>query len=113
MRYLHWTNGPGKVWTRETIFVKKIFEKMSGFLRQWPLSLHRKTANYGSDFTNFENITKIKNKLFYQYSIGGQFMFNNFCCKMETVDFFFLFLRKIRQICQNVPKTAATKLKEP
>ena len=23
MRYLHWTNGPGKVWTRETIFVKK------------------------------------------------------------------------------------------
>ena len=44
MRYLHWTNGPGKVWTRETIFVKKIIEKMSGFLRQWPLSLHRKRA---------------------------------------------------------------------
>ena len=20
---LHWTNGPGKVWTRETVFVKK------------------------------------------------------------------------------------------
>ena len=44
MRYLHWTNGPGKVWTRQTIFVKKLFEKMSGFLRYWPLSLHRKTA---------------------------------------------------------------------
>jgi len=29
---------------------------------------------------------------------------------METVDFF---LQKIRQICQNVPKTAASKLKVP
>ena len=43
MRYPHWTNGPGKVWTRETIFVKKN-EKNVGNLRQWPLSLHRKTA---------------------------------------------------------------------
>ena len=25
MRYLHWTNGPGKVWTRETIFIKQNF----------------------------------------------------------------------------------------
>ena len=89
MRYLHWTNGPGKVWTRKTIFVKKKYlKKMSGFLRQWPLSLHRKTskiANYGSDFTNFENIVKI----FYQYSIDGHFLFYNFCCKIETVDLFF------------------------
>ena len=45
MRYLYWTNGPGKVWTRETIFVKKnLKKKMSGIFRQWPFSLHRKTA---------------------------------------------------------------------
>ena len=30
MRYLHWTNGPGKVWTMETIFVKQKFEKNIG-----------------------------------------------------------------------------------
>ena len=23
MRYIHLTNGPGKIWSRETIFVKK------------------------------------------------------------------------------------------
>ena len=64
------------VWTRETIFAKKKWKKMSGILRQWPLSLHRKTAKiakYGSDYTNFENIAKIKNKLFYKYNIGGHF----------------------------------------
>ena len=36
---------------------------MSGILRHWPLSLHRKTeiiAKYGSNFTNFENIANIE-----------------------------------------------------
>ena len=56
----------------------------------------------------FENIAK--KKKFYQYSIGGHFFVYNFCCKMETVDFF---KRKIRHICQNYPKTAASKLKVP
>ena len=30
MRYLHWANGPGKVGTRETIFVNRKFEKNVG-----------------------------------------------------------------------------------
>ena len=55
-------------------------------------SLNSKIVKYGSDFTNFEKIAKI------------------YCCKMETVDFF---SRKIRQICQNVPKTTTSKLKVP
>ena len=38
----------------------------------------------------------------------GHSLFYNFCCKMETEDFL---LRKIRQICQNVPKTDVSKLK--
>ena len=42
----------------------------------------------GFFFTNFENIAKLKKKIFYQYNIGGHFLFYNFCCKMETVDFF-------------------------
>ena len=63
MRYLHWTNGPGKVWTGETIFVKKIFEKNVGIFAIVAVkftSLNSKIANYGSNFTNFENISKIK-----------------------------------------------------
>ena len=28
-------------------------------------------------------------KLFYRYSIGGHFLFYIFCCKIETVDFFY------------------------
>ena len=31
MRYVHWTNGPGKAWTRETIFVKKIEKNVGNF----------------------------------------------------------------------------------
>ena len=53
-------------------------------------------------------ILHILKKLCYQYSTGGQFLFDNFCCKMETVDFL---KRKIRQLCQNVPKTTSSKLK--
>ena len=37
--------GPGKVWTRETIFVKKK-KKMLGILWQWPLSLHHKAVKF-------------------------------------------------------------------
>ena len=44
MRYLHWTNGPGKVWTRETIFVKKIFEKNVGIFTIVAVKLCHKTA---------------------------------------------------------------------
>ena len=44
MRYLHWTDCSGRVWTWETIFVKKKLKKMSVILRQRPLSLHCKTA---------------------------------------------------------------------
>ena len=40
-------------------------------------SQNSKIAKYGSDFTNFENIAKMK-KIFYQYSIGGHFLFYNF-----------------------------------
>ena len=67
MRYLHWTNGPGKVWTRETTFVKK---KMKKNLENFAtvavkfISQNSKIAKYGSDFTNFENIAKIKKKYF-------------------------------------------------
>ena len=59
MRYLHWTNRPGKVWTRETIFVKKKWKKMSEILRQWPL--HHKTAkllNMAPIFPILKNIAK-------------------------------------------------------
>ena len=51
----------------ETILVNKN-EKMSGILRQWPLSLHRKQQNakYGSNFTYFESFAEAKNKIFYQ-----------------------------------------------
>ena len=31
MRYLHWTNGPGKVWTRKTNFVKKNEKNVGNF----------------------------------------------------------------------------------
>ena len=31
MGYLRWTNGPGKVWTRETIYVKKIEKNVGNF----------------------------------------------------------------------------------
>ena len=44
MGYLHMTNGPGKVWTEGINFLKNNLKKMSDILRQWPLSLHRKTA---------------------------------------------------------------------
>ena len=47
MRYFYWTNGPGKVWTRETIFVKKN-EKNVGNFATAAVKL------------NFENIAKIK-----------------------------------------------------
>ena len=43
-------------------------------------SQNSKIAKYGSDCTNFENIKK---KVFYQYSTGGHFLFNNFCCKWK------------------------------
>ena len=60
---------------------------MSGILRQWPLSLHCKTAN----FLNMALILPIlkilqKNKNKNQYSTGGHFLIYNFCCKMETVE---------------------------
>ena len=44
MRQLQRSNGPGKVWTRETIFVKKKFFKSNFATVQWPLSLHCITA---------------------------------------------------------------------
>ena len=62
-------------------------------MRQWPLSLHSKTAKMlkmAMILPILKILQKIKNIFFYQYSIGG----------------------KIRQICQNVPKTAASKLKK-
>ena len=88
MRYLHWTN-PRKVWTRETIFEKKL-KKMSGILRQWPLSLHRKTAKLlnMAPILPILKVLQNKKKIFCQYSIGGHILFYNFCCKMETVGFF-------------------------
>ena len=66
---------------------------MSGILRQWPLSLHRKT----SKLLNMALILPILKKkyIFYQFSIGGHLLSYNFCCKMETVDFF----------CENLPNT--------
>ena len=71
-------------------FRKKI-EKMSGILRQWPLSLHRKMEklqNMAPILPILKISHKFKKKLYYQYSIGGLFLFYIFCCKMETVDFF-------------------------
>ena len=66
MRYLHWTNGPGKVWTGKTIFVKKILKKISKILRQWSLSLHLKTAKL-LNMAPILPILKKKKKMFYQY----------------------------------------------
>ena len=68
MRYLHWTNGPGMVWTRETIFVRIKFEKMSGILRQWPLSLHRKSTKL-LDMALTLPISKIEQKNTYFITI--------------------------------------------
>ena len=60
----HRSNGPGKVWTRESIFVeKKKWKKFQEFCDSAlvPLGLDRKTEKllYGSDFTKFENTAKI------------------------------------------------------
>ena len=41
-----------------------------------------------TNFTNFENIAKIKNKYFISIVSADIFCFYNFCCNMETVDFF-------------------------
>ena len=62
MRYLHWINGPGKVWTRETIFVKKTLKKCGNFATVAIkfTSYNSKIAKYGSDLNNFENIANIK-----------------------------------------------------
>ena len=57
---------------------------MFGILRQWPLSLHRKTAK----LLNMAPILPFL-PIFYQYSISRHFSFKNFCCKMETVVLFF------------------------
>ena len=67
MRYPHWTNGPGKVQTRETFFVKKKIEKMVGNFATVVVnftSYNSSIAKYGSDFTNFENNAKIDKKYF-------------------------------------------------
>ena len=56
---------------------------MSGILRQWPLSLHRKTAKL-LNMAPISPILKILQKkkyIFYQYSIGGHFLFDNFVVK--------------------------------
>ena len=53
---------------------------MSVILRQWPLSLHRKTAKL-LDMAPILPILKIlqnKKQLFHQFSIGGHFLFYNF-----------------------------------
>ena len=57
---------PGNVWNRETIFDQKKNEKNNGNFATVAVkftSLNSKIAEYGSDFTNFENIAKIKKYL--------------------------------------------------
>ena len=46
-------------------------------------SLNSKIVKYGSNFTNFENIAEINKRLFYQYSTGGQFLFDDFFVKWK------------------------------
>ena len=62
---------------------------MSGILRQWPLNLNRKTAKLLNMAPILPILKILQKKIFYQYSIGGHFLFYYFCCKMETVDFFY------------------------
>ena len=81
---------------------------MSGILREWPLSL--KTAKLLNmalhSVTNFDNIANTKKNYFINIVYRRTFfLFYNFCCKVETVDFC---LQKIRQICQNVPNVQCT-----
>ena len=66
---------------------------MSKMLRQWPLSLHRKTAKL-LKMALILQILKILQKK-YQYSIAGHFLFYNFCCKMETIDFLTINMPKV------------------
>ena len=52
------SNGPGRIWNRETIFVNKIVKNVGNFATVAVkfTSLNSKIAKYGSDLTNFENI---------------------------------------------------------
>ena len=74
-------------------------KKMSRFLRQWPLSLHHKTAK----LQNMAPILPILQLFMY--------LFYSFC--VVKFKLYIFLLRKIHKICHNDPKTAALKLKVP
>ena len=78
-------------------------------MRQCPLSLHRKTAKL-LNIALILPILKIlqKKKVFYQYSTGGHFLFYNFCCIKETVDFL---TKKSAKMSLKLPRQIKSALK--